>query len=413
MGAFGTLKPEQTRPQQVSGAARQQACGARATRLSPPASVLLEALRVHLSRSHRDALGQALARCVPEELPAAADRAYAAPLLYQVLRRYDLLAALPPLVGAALEAAALKNVARKAALQRTFDLVGEVLTAAGVEALALKGAALEYMVDAGPRVMSDLDLMLRRVDVPRAITALTGAGFRFDRPSRQCDSYQRRFYHLAPLLAPDGLSVVELHTAPWGSEIPFRCPDDWFWAGSRQAGSAAPSVRVPPWPCLMLHTAIHDSFVHPLNTRLRRCWDIALLLSAPHSPEDWEEAWRLGEESGAARVLAWTLAEADAAGIVDLPAAIGERSRRLAPRVFAAPESVSARNNRLAQALVRASLLDDPLQRARCLMRVALPSRDEVAVQVDGAGPAGYLRHLLRPRRFLAACGAIRELLKK
>src|SRR3712207_6965697 len=45
--------------------------------------------------------------------------------------------------------------------------------------------------------------------------------------------YTTLFRSLAPLRSPDGLSVLELHTAPWGNGVPFPCPVEEFWSEAR------------------------------------------------------------------------------------------------------------------------------------------------------------------------------------
>jgi hypothetical protein len=94
---------------------------------------------------------------------------------------------LPADVAAFLVSERSASAARAARLRRTFRETVTLLRGAGVEAVALKGAALAFFHYPAPelRPMADLDLLLREPgDLRRATAALARAGWRslFDTP---------------------------------------------------------------------------------------------------------------------------------------------------------------------------------------------------------------------------------------
>jgi hypothetical protein len=134
------------------------------------------------------------------------------PLLYHHLEVID--APVPKSVQRILKALFLHhrqaNTIRMEYLFKVLDLFKK----ADIEALVLKGAALCQLIyrDPGLRPMCDLDLLLRKTDLPAAKTILLENGYSRSRPLVTLFGEP---HHLEPLVAAhDGLTIsVELHHA--------------------------------------------------------------------------------------------------------------------------------------------------------------------------------------------------------
>jgi putative nucleotidyltransferase-like protein len=99
--------------------------------------------------------------------------------LYHAWRETGRLGNLPPGWRAALERAHRKISIDNLGALADFKAVGRHLAEEGVPFMLLKGAA--YLVDLyddpGARMLTDIDLLVRKSDVPRLLRRLAGAGF--------------------------------------------------------------------------------------------------------------------------------------------------------------------------------------------------------------------------------------------
>lgn len=116
----------------------------------------------------------------------------------------------------------LFSAARAGRLLETLSGTICTLRAAGVEVVALKGAALAFFhyPDPGLRPMGDLDLLLRDPrDLARATEALTGAGWRalFDTPRHRVFAREDERVSRPATEDPDNPIRLEIHTS-------FRLP---------------------------------------------------------------------------------------------------------------------------------------------------------------------------------------------
>lgn len=116
----------------------------------------------------------------------------------------------------------LHGGARAGRLLETLSGTIYTLRAAGVEVVALKGAALAFFhyPDPGLRPMGDLDLLLRDPrDLARATVALTGAGWRalFDTPRHRVFAREDEHVSRPATEDPDNPIRLEIHTS-------FRLP---------------------------------------------------------------------------------------------------------------------------------------------------------------------------------------------
>lgn len=222
-------------------------------------------------------------------LEEAARRLGLGAFLFNAVRQARQDGAVPPEVLGRLQAAAMRNAARNALFARAARDAQEVLAAAGVSSLGLKGTALAHFAPRhfALRAQLDVDLLVRPQEGPRAAALLREAGFRPHRAAaRAIDhavdgrsvwaSEQPVAHHLPPLVSPAGVTV-ELH-----QELP-GVPDgvrDGVWA--RAVRPPAPGAPVTGAADLLGILCAHVFVHHAAAPRylLRHVADVHALLAA-------------------------------------------------------------------------------------------------------------------------------------
>jgi hypothetical protein len=190
--------------------------------------------------------------------------------------------------------------------------------AEGIRAVPFKGPllALSAYGDSAMRQFSDLDLLIRPADVPRARALLVELGYapQFSLDERQEGRYIRRrnehlFTHEREGVHVDlhwSLSPRWLHSDKGGEEIWSRV------VTTTVAGRSVPTLDPDD---LLLFLCVHGS---------KHCWgqlgmicDVATLLRS--TPPDWEVLFRRAREQGSTRMLRLGLHMASTLFGVELP----------------------------------------------------------------------------------------------
>ena len=223
-----------------------------------------------------------------------------------------------------------RGSAARAALLRAQMLAAlGLLEARGVEALVLKGPALAARWEGpGLRESSDLDLLVRRADAPRAWEALQAGGWREMFPAGPRAAVLRT--EREQPFVDGGPFPLDLH---WGLHDPHVWPvdEDALWATAAPFDPALPGVRglgpVEGFVHLVQHGARH------LWERLAWVADLGRVLppGAPLPPGVTERARRLG----ATRALELALALRREALGLDPPVPIDPVPERLLAAVRA------------------------------------------------------------------------------
>lgn len=159
---------------------------------------------------------------------------------------------------------------RERTARRNAAMAGELLEilaafeAAGIEAIPYKGPALAQSLygDVGLRQFGDLDILLRRADVPRAKACLLARGYAVQyalAPAAE-DAFlrSRAQYHLS--LVHDARSImVELHWKTDPDTAVEAIDDAAWWKGLRRAPLAGHEVRAFSPSELLLILLVHGS----------------------------------------------------------------------------------------------------------------------------------------------------------
>lgn len=237
---------------------------------------------------------------------AIAEREGAVPTLWRALK--PLAAELPEQARRFLQARSAMQDFRMARLAaRSADAIRE-LQAHAVPVLLLKGAAIGAHRDPSfrARPMTDVDLLVRRNDLPAARAALAAAGWTQTQDA-QLHSLLEGMQHEAPFLDAQLAGVrLELHTALLPPDHSFDFDPDALWERSLPAAAPFAGAHLPSPEMLVLHAAIHFAWQHQMAFGAwRTLRGIALLVDRPEF--DWTSLVAEARTRRAASALHWTL----------------------------------------------------------------------------------------------------------
>lgn len=210
--------------------------------------------------------------------------------------------------------------------RRQVDAV-RLLRGAGLGFVCLKGFALAHQVyrRPEPRIVGDVDLLLRRPDLPAATAILSAAGFAaMPIPSRFGFIADSSFL---PIVSADGQVAIDLHVAPdaWPTSRGLSAEEVFAHAAPFRAGDLDLLGPAPEHAAFLLATNIAKDRFGPEG--VRKAVDAAMLLRA-HPRLDWPGVGELARASGHVRALAAFLALLEGLGVrTGAPAWLLGRSR--------------------------------------------------------------------------------------
>jgi len=235
-----------------------------------------------------------------------AEREGAVPTLWRAVKPFA--AELPEQAHTFLQArSALQDFRMSRLATRCADAIRE-LQARAVPALLLKGAAIGAYCDPSfrSRPMTDVDLLVRRDDLPAAREALAAAGWK-QTDDAQLHSLLEGMQHEAPFFDAQLAGVrLELHTAILPPDHSFDFDPELLWERSVPAAAPFAGARLPSPEMLVLHGAIHFAWQHQMAFGAwRTLRGIALLVAQPEF--DWTALVAEARTRRASSALHWTL----------------------------------------------------------------------------------------------------------
>lgn len=221
-------------------------------------------------------------------LPAAARSARLGPLLYSVLRDVDWL---PPAALEALRSQYYITALRQSLLEDELRRILDCLSAASVDVILLKGAALIRTVyETGLRPMEDLDLLVRRDSARTALEAVPTLGYATTSPEVRPGS-DLAFENEVRLTRRTDLApfALELHWSLF--DIPQyqqALPLDWFWDTAQSLKVGGSTARVLAPEALLLYLCGHLT-LHHAHGSANMLWyqDIAEVVNHCRDSLDW------------------------------------------------------------------------------------------------------------------------------
>jgi hypothetical protein len=202
----------------------------------------------------------------------------------------------------------LRNAYRLNLWQNTelFTVLEQILRAFGEEiipVIPLKGVYLAKKVyeNVGLRPMSDVDLLVPRPDLGRAVRVLRGLSFVSDYPfevEQEC-----QVMHHLPVLYRPRCTWVELHWNLAPLNAPFTIPIEQVWQAARPGTLAGIGIQEMAPEDLLLHLCLHTAYMEHFSSGLRPVCDIAWTIEHYRGKLDWERVAVQAKSWGAERSL--------------------------------------------------------------------------------------------------------------
>lgn len=135
-----------------------------------------------------------------------------APLLYNNLKRIQKRRSIPQRVMDELRTAYNATLARNMYIYAELNSILGAFHEKKVEVILLKGAALAKTVygDIGLRPMGDIDILVKKDDLPHAEKIITGLGYLFYSNGPEAEWFRENYYHLS-YIHPEKNIPVEIH----------------------------------------------------------------------------------------------------------------------------------------------------------------------------------------------------------
>jgi hypothetical protein len=311
-----------------------------------------------------------------QQVLALAEHHSVTPLIYHALR--ELPQAVPTATFDQLARLCHHNALRNLRFAAELIRILDCLDAHSIDALPYKGPALAQSVygDLGLREFSDLDILLRSADVPRAIDALRALGFA---PNLHLSAAEQRAYlrsgYEYTLGRPSDENLLEIQ---WGIVPRFYTVDfdmEGFFERAATAEVAGRLVKSLSPEDLLLALCMHAA----KHAWIRLCWlrDIAGVVEA--KPLNWDTLLSRAQALGIERILGLSLILASrllGANVPDAATKTCSRDSRLsqlydeiAPRI---PESQDCTAQSLEYFRLMLRLRERLSDKARFTARLAL-----------------------------------------
>ncbi len=264
----------------------------------------LEQLLLDLVDSNASIASSALADLTKDEwsaLVALASLKRVRPLVYERLAEPAIAAHVPDAVAKQAREAQRRMAAKLLDLHAECDAVSAALNAAGIRVIKLKGAFLGPVVYGSPsrREMIDLDLLVERHELARAVDVLLARGYAGVVPfSVEADA---EFEHHVTRLKRSANQLVELHWAliPPGRSI--AADPAPLWHRARPISPDRPGVMALSPEDAVLHICVHAVYLHDLELSLVPFCDLQRMLERFEHELRWPELIARAREHGWSR----------------------------------------------------------------------------------------------------------------
>jgi Uncharacterised nucleotidyltransferase len=194
----------------------------------------------------------------------------------------------------------------------------------GIAVVVLKGPALAESLYPDPalRSCSDLDLMVRKQDVPDALGVLTREGYKLDAHLARIPLHTLLRFHSELLLRQERTAPVDLQWDIGLADSPFRFDTEILWRSLSPLRIAEREVSSLSPESLMLFLCVHGA--RHLWSRLQWLGDVARLA---RTRLDWDIVMNLATEAGCGTPLLLGLLLAQELLQAPVPETILERAR--------------------------------------------------------------------------------------
>ena len=233
------------------------------------------------------------------------------PLVFARLKSLGLSHTIPTAIIEKMRQAMLTNATRNAIFLHEAKTIIEALQEANIPVIGLKGLYLLENIypDISTRTMNDLDLMVKKADIPVALSICQDLGYQ---PTTYfgINDPNLDIKHVPPLKKEPG-PYLELHWTILEEDEPFTIDANGLWERTVTAKLAGVEALSLSPEDLILHLCLHLSYQHHFNIGLRGLYDIAAVLRHFEGQVDWQKLIAIAQAWGATRVLWLTLTLVD------------------------------------------------------------------------------------------------------
>jgi hypothetical protein len=266
-------------------------------------------------------------------IATCAQDARLAPLLFAAVRARGCEQALPADVWDSLKTTYLQTHVTTLWVYRDLSRLLKWFCAEHIPVVVLKGAALAKVLyaDLGLRPMCDLDVMVPRLMIPRAVELLAADGYR---PTLEPEGFQQSFRTVVEFEgAQRARPPLEVHWHLF--HIPYyreRIPVEWFWQRTTEIRFDDQSALVLSPEAQWLYLSTHLVLRHQANGLLW-LYDLALLMSRYHEVMAWNIVVDAAQQFGLRQVVRTALADVESAWGVSVPDAARALVEQLRPSI--------------------------------------------------------------------------------
>jgi len=211
-----------------------------------------------------------------------------APLIYKTLTHKKLAQFVPEAVLKRFSKYYYQSLTLNLYLLANLKTVTDKFAEANIETIILKGALLSTFVygDIGLRPMSDLDILVRKQDIEKAVEVLLSLQYTTE-IVYQGNFQQSRFHQLAPFVSSDKHTMIELHRHIVSDDLPYNIDITKYWSNSvvYQANDLT-TCRFSA-ENLLQHLCVHIEKHYDEGIRYGWLCDIAELVKKYNSEINW------------------------------------------------------------------------------------------------------------------------------
>jgi hypothetical protein len=211
-----------------------------------------------------------------------------APLLYNCLRGIPVKQCIPQGVMDKLKKAYHENIANNMYLYEELSRIIKHFNDKGIKIIVLKGAALAKAIykDIGLRSMMDIDLLVKKEDLPYAKEIISDLNYIPKMLILSEEWYKKNHYHLPTYIHREKSLLVEIH---WDiTKKPFDINmEKWFERAAYEKFNGC-KVLIPSPEDMIIHLCLH-LYNHGYDSRtiLRDLCDISETLKNYSGKIDW------------------------------------------------------------------------------------------------------------------------------
>jgi len=246
-----------------------------------------------------------------ENLISLAEEYRLLPLTYTHLKKLGVSDRLPAAGREKMRQAVLTNATRNTLFLHEAKIVLETLKGAHIPVIGLKGVYLldNIYPDISTRTMNDLDLMVKKRDIPAAISICQSLGYQ---PTTYFNIHDANLdiKHVPPLKKETG-PYLELHWTILEEDEPFTIDAKGLWERALPAKIAGSDALTLSPEDLILHLCLHLAYQHHLSLGLRGLYDVTAVLHHFKGGLDGSKMAASAHTWGSTRVLGLSLTLAE------------------------------------------------------------------------------------------------------